>query len=232
MLEQEMVNMREADDDEDDKPPPTPPPPKPVRRDSATNTDPLKKEAPPPPPPPPPNPELTEEQLRAIRAKDELLRKRDETIQQVQQSLEAARERGDAAEKRVEELADTLTKIEHDAAKKQKEHEKALADAEARTIGGGGDGGGGEGRDAALAYLKEQAEAALEEAVTISSKHGLWLFEMLALRDLKKCVLDADGRGQEGTRRLKPVLQKMKGPPAELTKPLGEGLGAEEILRP
>ena len=78
---------------------------------------------------------------------------------------------------------------------------------------------------------KEQAEAALEEAVAISSKHGLWLFEMFALRDLKKCILDADGRGDEGTRRLKGVLQKMKGPPAELTTLLGGGLDAEAILR-
>ena len=44
-------------------------------------------------------------------------------------------------------------------------------------------------------------------------------------------ILDADGRGDEGTRRLKAVLQKMKGPPAELTKLLGDGLDAEEILR-
>ena len=78
---------------------------------------------------------------------------------------------------------------------------------------------------------KEEAEAALEEAATIASKHGLWLFEMFALRDLKKYILDADGRGDEGTRRLKAVLQKMKGPPAELTKLLGDGLDAEEILR-
>ena len=60
---------------------------------------------------------------------------------------------------------------------------------------------------------------------------AVWLFEMFALRDLKKYILDADGRGDEGTRRLKAVLQKMKGPPAELTKLLGDGLDAEEILR-
>ena len=79
---------------------------------------------------------------------------------------------------------------------------------------------------------KEEAEAALEEAATIASKHGLWLFEMFALRDLKKYILDADGRGDEGTtRRLKAVLQKMKGPPAELTKLLGDRLDAEEVLR-
>ena len=87
------------------------------------------------------------------------------------------------------------------------------------------------GRVLASLGKKEQAEAALEEAVAISSKHGLWLFEMFALRDLKKCILDADGRGDEGIKRLKAVMQKMKGPPAELTKLLGGGLDAEEILR-
>ena len=65
----------------------------------------------------------------------------------------------------------------------------------------------------------------------MSHRTGLRLYEMLALRDLKKCVLDGDGRGQEGVRRLKAVLKGMKGPQAELTKLLGEGLDAEEILR-
>ena len=54
---------------------------------------------------------------------------------------------------------------------------------------------------------------------------------MFALRDLKKHVLDGDGRGEEGIQRLKAVLSEMKGPPAELTKLLGEGLDAEAILR-
>ena len=65
----------------------------------------------------------------------------------------------------------------------------------------------------------------------MSHRHGLRLFEMYALRDLKKCVLDGSGRGEEGTRRLKAVMQQMKGPPSELTKLLGGGLDAEEILR-
>jgi hypothetical protein len=50
------------------------------------------------------------------------------------------------------------------------------------------------------------------------------------LRDLKRCVYDVDGRSEEGIRRLKAVLQEMKGPPGELTKLLGNGLDAEEIL--
>jgi tetratricopeptide (TPR) repeat protein len=87
------------------------------------------------------------------------------------------------------------------------------------------------GRVLASLGKKEQAEAALEEAIAIASKHGLWLLEMFALRDLKKHILDADGRGDEGTKRLKVVLAKMKGPPAELTKLLGGGLDAGAILR-
>ena len=51
-------------------------------------------------------------------------------------------------------------------------------------------------------------------------------YEMFAQRDLKKHILDADGRGDEGTKRLKVVLAEMKGPPAELTKLLGGGLGS------
>ena len=87
------------------------------------------------------------------------------------------------------------------------------------------------GRVLASLGKTEQAEAALEEAISISSKHGLWLFEMFALRDLKKCILDGDGRGDEGVGRLKAVMQNMKGPPSELTKLLGDGLNAEAILR-
>jgi tetratricopeptide (TPR) repeat protein len=87
------------------------------------------------------------------------------------------------------------------------------------------------GRVLASLGKKDQAEAAFEEAVTISDKHGLWLLEMFALRDLHQCILDGSGRGDEGVRRLKAVMQKMKGPPAELTKLLGGGLDAEEILR-
>ena len=86
------------------------------------------------------------------------------------------------------------------------------------------------GRVLATLGRTEEAEAAFEEAVLVSHKHGLWLLEMFALRDLKKHILDTDGRGDEGTERLKGVLKEMKGPPAELTKLLGAGLDAEEIL--
>ena len=87
------------------------------------------------------------------------------------------------------------------------------------------------GRMLAAQGKKAEAEAAFEEAIEVSHRTGLRLLEMLALRDLKKHVLDGDGRGEEGIRRLKAVLSEMKGPPAELTKLLGEGLDAEAILR-
>eukprot|EP01045_Picozoa_sp_COSAG04_P008953 COSAG04_NODE_507_length_13313_cov_2.729302_13_plen_87_part_00 len=78
---------------------------------------------------------------------------------------------------------------------------------------------------------KAEAEAAFEEAIEVSHRTGLRLLEMFALRDLKKHVLDADGRGDEGIRRLKAVLSEMKGPASELTKLLGEGLDADAIVR-
>ena len=87
------------------------------------------------------------------------------------------------------------------------------------------------GRMLAAQGKKKAAEAAFEEAIEVSHRTGLRLLEMFALRDLKKHVLDGDGRGEEGIRRLKAVLKEMKGPPAELTKLLGEGLDAEAILR-
>ena len=87
------------------------------------------------------------------------------------------------------------------------------------------------GRMLAAQGKQAEAEAAFEEAIEMSHRTGLRLLEMFALRDLKKHVLDGDGRGEEGIRRLKAVLKEMKGPPAELTKLLGEGLDAEAILR-
>ena len=73
-------------------------------------------------------------------------------------------------------------------------------------------------------------DAAFEAAVEVSHRTGLRLLEMFALRDLKTHILDADGRGQQGIQRLKVLLAEMKGPAAELTKLLGEGLAAEAIV--
>eukprot|EP01046_Picozoa_sp_COSAG06_P045960 COSAG06_NODE_6437_length_2933_cov_7.770995_2_plen_659_part_00 len=99
---------------------------------------------------------------------------------------------------------------------------RAIVQAEGQTM---------RGRVLAAQGKKVEAEAAFEEAVEVSHRTGLRLFEMLALRDLKRHILDSDGRGEEGTKRLKAVLCEMKGPPAELTKLLGDGLDAEAILR-
>ena len=88
-----------------------------------------------------------------------------------------------------------------------------------------------QGRMLATQGKKDEAEAAFEEAIEVSQRTGLRLLEMFAVRDLKKHILDADGRGEEGSKRLKAVLKGMKGPPAELTKLLGGGLDAEVIMR-
>ena len=66
-----------------------------------------------------------------------------------------------------------------------------------------------------------EAEAAFEQAIEIAHRTGLRLYEAFALRDLKKCILDGDGRSEQGTQRLKAVLKDMKGPHTELTKLLG-----------
>ena len=54
------------------------------------------------------------------------------------------------------------------------------------------------GRMLAAQGKKAEAEAAFEEAIEVSHRTGLRLLEMFALRDLKKHVLDGDGRGEEG----------------------------------
>ena len=62
-------------------------------------------------------------------------------------------------------------------------------------------------------------------AVEYSRRMGLRLFEVFALRDLKKCAPDGDDRGEEGTKRPKAVVKEMKGPwsfvirQTHLTKP-------------
>ena len=59
------------------------------------------------------------------------------------------------------------------------------------------------GRMLAAQGKKAQAEAALEEAVEVSHRTGLRLLEIFALRDLKKHIFAADGRGEQGIQRLK-----------------------------
>jgi tetratricopeptide (TPR) repeat protein len=86
------------------------------------------------------------------------------------------------------------------------------------------------GRVLASMGTLDEAEAAFEQAVGISHRTGLRLYEIFSLRDLTTHVLDKRGQRAEGARRLKAVLAEMKGPPAELTRLLGGGLDAEQIL--
>ena len=85
------------------------------------------------------------------------------------------------------------------------------------------------GRVLAAQGNKAEASAPFEQAIDVSHRTGLRLYELFALRDLKQCVLDADGRSDEGLTRRKAVLREMKGPPAELTKLLGGRLDADAI---
>ena len=54
------------------------------------------------------------------------------------------------------------------------------------------------GRMLAALGRKQEAEAAFEKAAEIAHRTGMLLYEMLALRDLIKCVLADDGRSEEG----------------------------------
>ena len=58
------------------------------------------------------------------------------------------------------------------------------------------------GRALARLGRAEEAEAAFEEAVEVSHRTGLRLLEIFALRDLKKHIFAADGRGEQGIQRL------------------------------
>lgn len=91
---------------------------------------------------------------------------------------------------------------------------------------------------AALGQLAE-AEAAFEAAVAVAHETGLRLFEMLALRDLHVLLsvpsvfqktIDA-AKSADVLKRLRWALRAMRGPPAELSRLLGSGLDADEILR-
>jgi hypothetical protein len=92
-------------------------------------------------------------------------------------------------------------------------------------------GGKSPATEGALSEDPHSGQVVRAEAIEVSHRTGLRLYEMFALRDLKKHILDAGGRGDEGAKRLKGVLAEMKGPPAELTKLLGGGLDAEALLR-
>ena len=79
----------------------------------------------------------------------------------------------------------------------------------------------------------QAAEEALESALKAVAGLGYFLLEVLALRDLKVCVLDKDGRAEEGTTRLKASVLQLLGatPTAENVEALAVALGPEVDLR-
>lgn len=95
------------------------------------------------------------------------------------------------------------------------------------------------GRARTLAAEKKlvDAEAAFEDGIRVANAEGMRLLELLGLRDLKKYVLDSEGRGAEAEARLADVEDPMfaldgilmGAPIAELDK-LTE-LDAEEVIR-
>eukprot|EP01043_Picozoa_sp_COSAG02_P047012 COSAG02_NODE_4462_length_5335_cov_42.590718_3_plen_660_part_00 len=100
---------------------------------------------------------------------------------------------------------------------------------------------------------REEGKAAFEEAIEVSHRTGLRLLEMFALRDLlnahtcsqplvhgstSAAALAAPDHDDDVVaaaagimQQLQAVLKEMKGPTSELTRLLGSGLDAEEILR-
>ena len=82
---------------------------------------------------------------------------------------------------------------------------------------------------AALGHTKPAVDA-FEAAVELADKHELWLYQALALKDLKLCVLDSLGHGDHGARRLGEVLRLLIGP-ADMLTPLMDGLDAAELMR-
>ena len=89
------------------------------------------------------------------------------------------------------------------------------------------------GRCLAAMGKTQAAEEALESALKAVAGLGYFLLEVLALRDLKVCVLDKDGRAEEGTTRLKASVLQLLGatPTAENVEALALALGPEVDLR-
>ena len=89
------------------------------------------------------------------------------------------------------------------------------------------------GRCLAATGRAQAAEEALESALKSVAGCGLFLLEVLALRDLKVCVLDTDCRAEEGSARLKASVLQLLGstPAAEELEALASALGPEVDLR-
>ena len=72
------------------------------------------------------------------------------------------------------------------------------------------------------------AAAAFETAAESASKYGLFLLEMLVLRDFKLSTLDPMGQGEHASRRLGQALRRLRNPESA-TQRL-KGLNAKELL--
>ena len=84
-----------------------------------------------------------------------------------------------------------------------------------------------------LSGKAQEAEEAFESALTSLSGFGLFLLDVLVLRDLKIFVLDKDERSDEGSSRLKASIQQLMGatPCAEQLAELQVALGPEIELK-
>ena len=72
------------------------------------------------------------------------------------------------------------------------------------------------------------AAAAFESAAESASKYGLFLLEVLVLRDFKLSILDPMGQGEHASRRLGQALRRLRNP--ESATQLLKGLNAKELL--
>jgi hypothetical protein len=83
----------------------------------------------------------------------------------------------------------------------------------------------------ALAALGRPHEAGpvFVQAVEQAHRSGLYLYEVLALRDLKVCVLNAMGHGDHGSRLLGAALRLLIGP-AEMLTTMLDGIDAAETM--
>lgn len=81
---------------------------------------------------------------------------------------------------------------------------------------------------ASLRHFQAAADA-FEAAVELADKHGLQLFQALALKDLKLCVLDPLGHSEHGSRRLGEALRRLVGP-ADMLAPLMDGLDVVGLM--
>eukprot|EP01049_Picozoa_sp_SAG25_P003137 SAG25_NODE_176_length_12787_cov_14.980060_2_plen_1127_part_00 len=83
----------------------------------------------------------------------------------------------------------------------------------------------------ALAALDRPSEAGpvFLQAVDEAHRFGFHLYEALALRDLKVCVLDGMGHGEHGSRLLGAALRLLTGPPDRLSAIL-DGVDAAEMM--